>query len=270
MSFQKLLFIGCGNMAGAMLEGWLKAGISPQTFTIFDPADRSYPDGVTALSSLPETGDFDAIMLGVKPQILAKITPQVEPLAGENTAILSILAGVELETLAAQFPRARAHVRVMPNLAVALGKAPIALAQSGLPQGEQDALMGLMTHLGQPEWVAESDFDLVTALAGSGPAFVYRFIDALGAGAGELGLDKDQAMRLAIAMVEGAAALAAKSATQLSGSPADLANMVASPGGVTREGLNVLDADQAIFTLMQNCLEAAKDRSAEMAKEARG
>lgn len=264
MSFQNILFIGCGNMAGAMLEGWLAAGTSPQVFTIFDPADKAYPDGVTSLSSLPEIGDFDAILLGVKPQILAKIVPQVEPLAGEGVAVLSLLAGVRLETLAGQFPRAQAHVRVMPNLAVALGKAPIALAQSGLPDDGQTALMTFMRQLGQPEWVSEGDFDLVTALAGSGPAFVYRFIDALGAGATELGLDKGQAQRLAIAMVEGAAALAAKSPD----SPADLADKVASPGGVTREGMNVLDADQAIFTLMKNCLKAGRDRSVEMAKEA--
>lgn len=266
MNFQNILFIGCGNMAGAMLEGWLAAGTSPQIFTIFDPADRTYPDGVTALSKLPESGEFDAILLGVKPQILAKIVPDVEPLSGENTAILSLLAGVQLDTLAAQFPRAGAHVRVMPNLAVALGKAPIALAQSGLSQASQDSLMAWMGQLGQPEWVDEDDFDLVTALAGSGPAFVYRFIDALGAGAADLGLDRDQGKRLAIAMVEGAAALAAKS----DDSPADLADKVASPGGVTREGMNVLDADQAIFKLMRECLESARDRSMEMAKEARG
>jgi pyrroline-5-carboxylate reductase len=153
----------------------------------------------------------------------------------------------------------------MPNLAVALGKAPIALAERGLDEPGRAALVALMQPLGSPEWVEEADFDLVTALAGSGPAFVYRFIDALAEGAAELGLSRDQAGRMALAMVEGAAALAAASPHD----PGELARRVASPGGTTRKGLEVLDAEDALARLVTATLRAARDRGAELAAEAR-
>jgi pyrroline-5-carboxylate reductase len=107
--------------------------------------------------------------------------------------------------------------------------------------------------------------DVVTALAGSGPAFVYRLIDALAAGAAALGLPRDQADRLALGMVEGAGALAAASPF----GPGELADKVASPGGTTRAGLDVLDADGRLAALMADTLRAARDRGAEMAAEAR-
>jgi pyrroline-5-carboxylate reductase len=153
----------------------------------------------------------------------------------------------------------------MPNLAVELGKAPIALAGRGLDEGARAALVELMRPLGRPEWVDESEFDLVTALAGSGPAFVYRFIDALAAAAARLGLPREQAERMALAMVEGAAALAAASPD----SPGALADKVASKGGMTREGLDVLDADGALVALVGETLRAARDRGTELAAEAR-
>jgi len=188
----------------------------------------------------------------------------VARLAGGVT-ILSLLAGVELATLAERFPSAAAHVRVMPNLAVALGKAPIALVEQGLDEAGRAALVALMESLGTPEWVEEAQFDLVTALAGSGPAFVYRFIDALAQGATALGLPREQAQRLAVAMVEGAAALVAVSPD----GPGELARRVASPGGTTQKGLDVLDADQALVKLLAETLRAARDRGAELAAEAR-
>ena len=180
--------------------------------------------------------------------------------------LLSILAGVELDSLAARFPAARGLVRIMPNLAAAIGKSPIALAARELDDAGKAAVMALMTPLGTPEWIDESLFDAVTALAGSGPAFVYRFIDALAAGAAALGLPADQAERLALATVEGAGALAAASPH----APGELARRVASPGGTTEAGLAALDADAALARLVAATLKAAADRSAEMAAAARG
>jgi pyrroline-5-carboxylate reductase len=264
-SFQTILLVGCGNMAGAMLEGWLAGGFDPARFTVVEPSDKTLPPGIERLGELPETGAFDAILLGVKPQMLGDVAPGVARLAGAGTTILSLLAGVELDTLAARFPEAAAHVRVMPNLAVSLGKAPIGLAERGLDDAGRAALVNLMTPLGTPEWVGEADFDLVTALAGSGPAFVYRFIDALAVAAADLGLPREQADRMALAMVEGAAALAAASAD----TPARLADRVASKGGMTREGLDVLDADGALVGLLEQTLRAARDRGAELAAAAR-
>lgn len=265
-SFETILLVGCGNMAGAMLEGWLAAGLDPARFTVVEPSDKQLPEGIVRHRAVPETGRFDAILLGVKPQILGAVAPGVARLAGGDTTVLSLLAGVELATLAERFPSAAAHVRVMPNLAVALGKAPIALAGCGINEAGRAALVALMEPLGTPEWVGEAEFDLVTALTGSGPGFVYRFIDALAFAAADLGLPREQAERMALAMVEGAAALAAASTE----SPGKLADRVASPGGMTREGLNVLDADGALVKLVTDTLRAARDRGAELAAEARG
>jgi pyrroline-5-carboxylate reductase len=263
--FESILLVGCGNMAGAMLEGWLAAGIPASRFTIVDPVREDAPGNVPVLRELPESGAFDAILLGVKPQSLAEVAPQVAPLVGGGTVVLSLLAGVELDVLKGYFPQAKGQVRVMPNLAVSMGKAPVALAESGLDAADRGTVLALMAPLGTPEWIAEDCFDLVTALAGSGPAFVYRFIDALGAAATRLGLPEDQARRLALAMVEGASALAAQSEHD----PGALADMVASKGGTTRAGLDVLDDGEALGRVVTECLRAARDRSAEMAREAR-
>src|SRR5688572_456839 len=265
MAFDSILLVGCGNMAGAMLQGWLAGGLAPARFTVADPARRDLPEGVRALDTIPSTGEFDAILLGVKPQLLGQVAPQVEALAGPDTVLFSILAGVELAVLGQHFPRAGGLVRVMPNLAAALGKSPMALAASGLDEAGRQAAFELLAPLGTPEWIGEDEFDLVTALAGSGPAFVYRFIDALAVAAAALGLPEDKARRLALAMVEGAAALAATSAHD----PGELARRVASPGGVTQAGLDALDAGDSLRVLVEKTLHAARDRSAEMAAEAR-
>jgi pyrroline-5-carboxylate reductase len=264
--FEKILMIGCGNMAGAMLEGWLAAGLDPARFTVANPSTKNLPAAIAQYRSIPESGDFDTILLGVKPQKLGDVAPEVSRLAGGGTAVLSLLAGVDLATLTARFPDAGACVRVMPNLAVALGKSPIALAESGLDEARRAEVLALMEPLGTPEWVGEAEFDLVSALAGSGPAFTFRFIDALAAAAAELGLPREQAGRLALAMVEGSGALAAAS----SQAPGELADRVASPGGMTREGLDVLDADRALERLLTETLRAARDRGAELAAAARG
>lgn len=260
-----VLLVGCGNMGGAMLAGWLADGMAPSRFSVVDPVLAQAPAGVTLLRSLP-AGHFDAILLGVKPQLLDQVAPDLAALAGKGTVVLSILAGVELASLAARFPDAGGIVRIMPNLAAAIGKSPVALAARGLDEVGRAAVTALVASLGTPEWLADENlFDIVTALAGSGPAFVYRFIDALAAGAAELGLSAEQAQRLALATVEGAALLAAASPHPAG----ELARRVASPGGTTQAGLDVLDRDGALARLVQQTLRAARDRGAEMARAAR-
>ncbi len=259
-----ILLVGCGNMGGAMLAGWLAGGMDPARFTVVDPVLSAAPEGVELLRALP-SGRFDAILLGVKPQSLGDVAPAVAALAGAGTLVLSILAGVELDSLARHFPGAAGQVRIMPNLAAAIGKSPIALAGRGLDAGQRASLDALMAPLGTSEWFDEGQFDAVTALAGSGPAFVYRFIDALAASGAALGLPADQAERLALAMVEGAGALASASPH----GPGELARRVASPGGTTEAGLRVLDADNALAHLVAATLQAAAERSAEMAESAR-
>ena len=264
MKFRSILIVGCGNMGGAMLQGWLESGVAPDSFCVLDPVLPVAPPGVTLCRDLPQ-GQFDVILLGVKPQLFDGVAPGLEALAGPRTIILSIMAGVELESLAARFPRAAGHVRIMPNLAAALGKSPMALASSGLDDDLRDAVFALLAPLGTPEWLPETQFDLVTALAGSGPAFLYRFIDALAAGATSLGMDPQQAQRLALATVEGAAMLAARAPE----SPGELVRKVASPGGTTEAGLKALDHGGVLFRLVEDTLRAAQLRGAEMAAAAR-
>lgn len=263
--FDTLLIVGCGNMAGAMLRGWLAAGHDPRRFTVVDPAMPALPPGVALHRDLADAAPCDAILLGIKPQIFADIAPRVADHAGAGASVLSLLAGIDLAMLARAFPRSAAQVRVMPNLAVEIGKAPIALAQTGLGEAARGALVSFLEPLGTPEWVAEEHLDLATALVGSGPAFVYRFIDALAAAAASEGLPRDQADRFALAMVEGAAGLAAGSPH----SPAELARRVTSPGGTTQAGLATLDRDGAFAALVHECLRAARARGAELAAEAR-
>lgn len=262
---ERILFFGFGTMASAMLDGWLASGLEPARFTVYNPRPKPVPDGVAFTTTIPDE-TFDAVILGVKPQKLAEVAGEVEPLLGPEMVLVSILAGVELASLAERFPRADGIVRLMPNLAVAIRQSPNALVASGLDAGQRAVVTDLAARLGSAEWLADEDqFDLVTALAGSGPGFVYRFIDALAAGAASLGLDRAQAERLAVQMVAGAGALAAASEH----SPAELAARVASPGGMTQKGLDVLDEEGALETLITRCLAAARDRGREMAETAR-
>jgi pyrroline-5-carboxylate reductase len=259
---QRLLIIGCGNMGGAMLTGWLAAGQDPARFAVLDPALAAAPEGVALYRDAGEAaaaGGFAAVLLGFKPQQLAALAPGLAALCGPGVTVHSLLAGITLAQLAAAFPGAAAHVRVMPNLAAAIGKSPVILAEKGLDEAGRAGVLALFGQLGTALWLAdEAQFDLVTALAGSGPGFVYRFIDALAGAAAALGLERGLADHLALAMVEGAAALAARADAP----PATLADRVASPGGMTREGLNVLDNEAALVTLMTKTLQATRDKGA--------
>lgn len=263
--FGKILIIGCGNMGGAMLAGWLAAGIDPVRFAVLDPALETAPDGVDLFRSPGDVpGDHDAVLLGFKPQQLGDLAPSLQVLTGASVTVFSLLAGLTIGQLAAAFPDAAAHVRVMPNLAARINRSPVTLLESGLDDEGRKAAFELFDKLGTAVWLEdESKFDLVTALAGSGPGFVYRFIDALAAAAVELGLEPDQAEALAIATVDGASSLAASGSV----SPGELADRVASPGGMTREGLNVLDKDDALRKLLVDCLRATAERGAELSRQ---
>lgn len=261
-----LLIIGCGNMGGAMLAGWLASGEGPGRFAVLDPALANAPAGVALYRSAEEAaavGAHDAVLLGFKPQQLGTLGPGLQRLTASGVTAFSLLAGITLDQLAAAFPGADAHVRVMPNLAARINKSPVILCADRPVEALQASAFTLFNTLGSAVWLDdEAQFDLVTALAGSGPGFVYRFIDALAGAAIDLGLDAETAAQLALAMVEGAAALAAAA----DASPATLADQVASPGGMTREGLNVLDEENVLRRLLTATLRVTADKGAMLAK----
>jgi pyrroline-5-carboxylate reductase len=255
-----LWLVGCGNMAGAMLRRWIESGtVAAERVFVVNRHDRGLPAGVRQGRAFPDAPPPEFVMLGVKPQQIDEI-PAIPAAPGKGTTLVSILAGVETAALAGRFPE-HAIVRAMPNLPVALGKGVVTM--HGVRTAEIDALMA---PLGLVEWIDdEALFGAVTALSGCGPGFVYRFIDALAAAGAALGVPAEQAQRLAVATVEGSGLLAA----QAGDSPAALADKVASPGGSTRAGLNVLDHDGALMSLLRETLAASARRDAEMAAAAR-
>lgn len=262
MSIERILIVGAGNMGGAMLDGWLASGLDPARFTILSPNRGHAPDGVSIVRDAPSEG-FDAVVLGFKPYMLADISPSLQDVTS-GASVISVLAGPELGTLRAHFPAARHCVRLMPNLACALGKSPLPVIADG--DADRGYFAELLDALGTAEWLAdENQFDLLTALTGCGPGFVYRWIDAMAQGASRLGLDPAQAERLAVATVDGAASLAAASEH----APGELARRVASPGGMTQAGLNRLDQNEDLVRLVTETLHAAQQRGAQMAEESK-
>jgi pyrroline-5-carboxylate reductase len=261
-----LWLIGCGNMAGAMLERWLETGLDPAQVTVIRPSGRQVAAGVRALTRLPEDEVPALALLGVKPQKLDEVVPVLAPVLASETILVSILAGVELATLRARFSTPRDVVRAMPNTPVRLGRGVVDLYSDTLSDAARATVTRLMNALGHAEWFAdEASFALAGHLTGAGPAFLFRFIEALAAAGEQLGLAPDQAQRLATAMVDGSGALAASS----SDAPADLARRVASPGGTTEAGLKVLDEQAALRTLLLRTLDASRRRGLEMAASAK-
>lgn len=255
--------IGCGNMGGAMLRRWLAAGLDPARVTVVTRSGRSVPGGVRSTTELPSGQRPGTVMLGVKPQQLDAVAPMLAGLRPD--VLLSILAGVEEAVLARRIP-AGAVVRAMPNLPVAIGQGVTALYTSSRDDVVRSQAEALAAPLGHVEWIGEeAQFDAVTALAGCGPGFVFRFADALAAAGAALGLAPDQSRRLALATLAGSARMAVEADV----APATLADRVASPGGSTREGLNVLDADDVLVDLLRRTLAASARRNAEMAVAAR-
>lgn len=262
---KRLLLIGCGNMAGAMLARWLDCGLPPYRVQVIRPSGKPVAPGIEVSTRLTEHIVSDTcVLLGCKPQQLAQVAEEVGPYLSQKHKLASILAGVPLASLVDAFPNAVGIVRCMPNMAVRTGQGVSVLyGGADLPVDRRENVQSLCEPLGLVEWLEdESLFDAATALSGCGPAFLYRFIDALGAAGAALGLDPDMAARMALATVDGAGA----SAVAAGQPPAVLADAVASKGGMTRMGLDVLDHDDALKALLVETLRAARDRGQELAR----
>jgi pyrroline-5-carboxylate reductase len=221
-------------------------------------------EGVRVLTDLPEDEVPALVLLAVKPQKIDEVAPALAPALEPETILVSILAGVELASLRARFAAPRAIVRAMPNLPVRLNKGVTALCSDGADEAARGTAERLMAALGLVEWFEDENlFQIVTALGGSTPAFLYRFIDALAAAGEAQGLDSQQSRRIALATVAGAGELAAHSGKEMDA----LVREVASPGGTTWAGLDILDA--RLPELLRETLDASVRRGREMGRQAR-
>lgn len=257
----KTLLAGCGNMGRALLEGWLAGGVlSPGDVTVADPVAEPPPD-VTLVRDIPTDRRFDLVVLAVKPQQFVTLASQLAR-ATDGALMLSILAGTDVARLSAALPGARV-ARIMANLAAGFGQSPVALfTGSGVTGDDRAMLDRLGAALGPVAWLDdEAQMHAVTALAGSGPGFVYRLLEAFAEGGAALGLDERAAVAMALATFRGAAELAARSGEDF----ATLARRVASPGGTTQAGLDVLAQD--VDRLIAGTLRAARDRSEELSRD---
>jgi pyrroline-5-carboxylate reductase len=264
-----VLLVGCGQMGSAMLRGWL-ASKAAGRFLVVEPAPA--PPGLAGQAgiewyrsadelsgrSLPE-----AVVLAVKPQVMEEVLPPYARLVRPETVFLSIAAGKTIGGMARHLGNGAAIVRCMPNTPAAIGRAITVACPNARVTARQRALCdGLLAAIGESAWVAdEALLDPVTAVSGSGPAYVFLLIEAMAAAGAQAGLPEDLSARLALATVAGAAELARFSAE----SPARLRENVTSPGGTTRAALDVLMGAGGLPDLLQRAIAAATARSRELA-----
>src|ERR1700722_8729842 len=265
----RLVLVGAGKMGGAMAHGWLEAGLPASSLAILEPNPSSEiaslaADRGIALTPRIATPPPEMLVLAVKPQSLDLVAPQITALAGEHTLLLSIIAGKTIANLLARLPHAQAVVRAMPNTPAAIGRGVTAAFANDFVEGEQRRWCeGLLGAVGTFFWLDhEGAIDAVTAISGSGPAYVFALTEALAVAAERLGLPPGLSMSLARGTVEGAAELMrCESATP----PATLRRNVTSPGGTTAAALAVLQDAQGLENLMIRAAAAARARAEEMA-----
>jgi pyrroline-5-carboxylate reductase len=254
-----ILLIGCGRMGGALARGWS----GTHEVIIFDPQAEA-PPGTRRIERI-DAGDLPAelvVVLAVKPQMLDSALPAIRPLAERGDLILSIMAGVTLNGLGDRLGGTRRIVRSMPNTPAAIGHGiTAAVTGSSVSADDRTLIDTLLRAVGAVVWLdEEADLDAVTAVSGSGPAYFFRFTEALAKAGEAAGLPADIAMRLARATFTGSAALAAARPETL----AELRVEVTSPGGTTAAGLARMDADGAIDRLAAETVAAAAARSREL------
>ena len=259
-------FFGCGNMAGAMVDGWRSAGIDLSSAVVIRPSGAPV-HGIRTVTRFADAGNPPAmVVLGVKPQKLDEVAPELAPWITSKTVVVSILAGVEVASLRSRLANARAIVRAMPNLPVAVRRGVVALYSSDADDALRSQLSQLFQILGFVSWTAsEAELAGVGAVAGAGPAYAARFVDALAKAGVRRGLDEGLARTVALETVLGTGWMAA--ATQESMD--SIARRVASPNGTTEAGLAVLDRDHVLDELIGVTIEAAARRGAELAADAR-
>jgi pyrroline-5-carboxylate reductase len=263
-----VVLVGCGQMGSAMLRGWLQSNAASR-FVIVEPAGMpeafaSSPHVMAhrVASELHDTLAPDAVVFAVKPQVIGDIVPAYRRFVRPGTVFMSIAAGTTIANLSKLLGDA-AVVRVMPNTPAAIGRAiSVACANPLVTAAQRRLCDALLAAIGESTWVDdEALLDAVTAVSGSGPAYVFLLIETLADAGTKAGLPADLALHLARATVAGAGELARVS----SESPARLRENVTSPGGTTRAALDVLMAGDGLAALMTRAVAAATARSRELA-----
>ncbi|MFL6733759.1 MAG: pyrroline-5-carboxylate reductase family protein [Sphingomicrobium sp.] len=256
--------VGCGNMTGAMVEGWRGANVDLSPLTVIRPSGTPV-EGIRTVRTAVEAGvPPKLVILGFKPQQLADVAPSLAPYLSAKTIVLSLLAGADCATLRRRFPGAAAIVRAMPNLPVAIRRGVVALYSADADEGVRNLISPLISQLGFGLWATdEAKFGAVGAVAGSGPAYVARFIGVLAKDGEKRGLDPDLALTIAIETVLGTAWLNASTRED----PAEIARKVASPKGTTEAALAVLDSDDGLKALIGRAIDAAASRGSQLAAE---
>jgi pyrroline-5-carboxylate reductase len=263
-----LVLVGAGKMGGAMLQGWLALGLAPAAVSVLDPfaaqelKDLCAARGVALNPPLASLSAPQVLVLAVKPQMLDQAAPDIAPLVGPDTLVVSIMAGKTMGNIAARLPAA-AIVRAMPNTPAAVGRGITGVAASaGVTPVQRAMADALLRAIGAVEWVATEDLiDAVTAVSGSGPAYVFHLVEALATAGEAAGLPADIALRLARATVEGSGELMFREPDV---SAAQLRKNVTSPGGTTAAALEVLMAPDGLAALMERAVAAAKRRAGQL------
>jgi pyrroline-5-carboxylate reductase len=262
-----IVLCGAGKMGGALLEGWLQASLAPDKIAVIEPHPAPPIAALAArrvrLNPNPATlKDAAAIVIAVKPQIAAEALPALLPMIGPATVIVSIMAGRTLQFLSGALPNANALVRAMPNTPAAIGRGITVAVPLHASEAQRDLAHRLLVASGTVEWVAdEALMDAVTAVSGSGPAYVFLLAEALAQAGVAAGLPQPLAEKLARETVAGAGELLHRSSLDA----ATLRENVTSPGGTTAAALEVLMRADGLRPLLQQAVAAATARSRKLA-----
>ncbi len=263
-----LVLAGAGKMGSAMLRGWLALGIEGEAITAIDPfmSDEMKQLGQIQGVRLAETARGvaapDVLILAIKPQMLETAAADYAALIGPGTLVVSIMAGKTIADIAARLP-AQAIVRCMPNTPAAVGRGITgAAANAGVTAAQKQTATALLTAIGQVAWLEnEALIDAVTAVSGSGPAYVFYLVEAMAKAGEAIGLPPALAMQLARSTVEGSGELMSQEPRT---SASQLRINVTSPGGTTAAALDVLMAADGLEPLMKKAIGAAKRRAGEL------
>ncbi len=266
-----LVLIGCGHMGHALAMGWLNAGLKPEALFVVDPAlDSACLPGLAAgrcipsIDSLPKGSVAKAVVLAVKPQVIDGILPTLTSGLDSHSVVISVAAGVTLSQMEKGLGTECVLVRAMPNTPAAIGAGITGLtAASGISQADKDLTRTLLAACGKTVWIDdEEQMNAVTAVSGSGPAYVFYLVECMAAAGVRQGLPEDVAMALARETVIGSGKLLS---SENDVSATDLRRKVTSPGGTTAAALNVLMQEKGLPDLVLKAVTSATKRGAELA-----